>query len=280
MARVKVAVLRQIHLFVPLRLADRAVLIMRKAWVFLLFFVLLAGCVTAPPPAPPKPQPAPPILFGTPTRKVLTPELQTLMDGPTDQQALLRFTVKADGSIQNPQAVFTNLSPADTTALLKVFLNWHFKPALDGSRPVDRDFIYPLFFGPDARQQRTRFLCRNEQEIYAPDSRCQIVTFGQWHIYRMNPVYPPELLSKRLAGSVTLSFNIGSHGQPVKPKVLTATPPGLFDAAALAAVKQWYFEPLVGNNGDGPTQHVTVTVKFTPPPALPVDSNPVTPPKN
>ena len=49
------------------------------------------------------------------------------------------------------------------------------------------------------------------------------------------------------------------------PKVTSATPAGLFEAAALAAVKRWYFEPLDANSADGPAQQVSVTVKFTPP---------------
>ena len=252
---------------------------MQKALAFLLLSVFFAGCATAPPPAPPKTHSAPPVLlFGTPINQAVTPALRALMDGQTDQQALLRFTVMADGGIQNPKAVFSNLSPADTAAVLVAFQNWRFKPALDGDQPVARDFMYPLFFGPDAGQERTRFMCRHEQQVYAPDSRCDIVTVGQWHIYRMNPVYPSELLNKHLAGSVTLSFDIGSRGQTVNPKVLSAVPAGLFDAAALAAVKQWYLEPLAGKNGDGPTQQVTVTVKFTPP-APPANPKPIAPPK-
>ena len=187
------------------------------------------------------------------------------MDSQMNGQVLVRFTGKADGSVQNPQAEFTTLSPTDTAEVLAAIQQWRFKPAMEGNQPVDRDFIYPLFFGPDAGQDHTLFFCHHETELYAPDNTCEIVTVGQWRIYRMNPVYPPELFNKRLAGSVTLSFDIGPHGQAVNPKVVIATPPGLFDTAALDAVKQWYFEPLVGKNGEGPLQHVTVTVKFTPP---------------
>ncbi|MGA9852444.1 MAG: energy transducer TonB [Gammaproteobacteria bacterium] len=238
---------------------------MQKALGSLLAGLFVAGCVNASPPVPSKPRPAPPIMIGTPVSQAMTPELQALINGPTDQQVLLRFTVKADGSVQNPQAAFSKLSPADTTSALMAFQQWRFKPALDGVQAVDRGFIYPLFFGPDASRDRTLFFCRNQAQIYEPDSTCEIVTTGQWRIYRMDPVYPPELLSQRLAGSVTLAFDIGAHGQVVNPKVIAATPPDLFNAAALAAVKQWYLEPLTGKNGDGPTQHVTITVKFTPP---------------
>ncbi|MGB9430360.1 MAG: energy transducer TonB [Gammaproteobacteria bacterium] len=237
---------------------------MQKASGFLLAGILLMGCTSQPTSVPPpKPAPAAPVLIGTPVSQVATPELQAIASGQTDQQMLVRFTVKADGSVQNPQAVFTKLSPVDTAAVLTALQQWRFKPAVDGTTSVDRDFIYPLFFGPDADQDRTRFFCRNEKAVYEPDTTCEIVTSGQWRIYRMNPIYPPALLSKRLAGSVTLSFDVGPHGQVLNPKVTSA--PGLFDAAALDAVKQWYFEPLAGENRDAPAQHVTVTVKFTPP---------------
>jgi len=251
---------------------------MKRAWVFLILPFLFAGCATQPPPTPPKPVPAAPIMFGTPTQQPVTPALQALMGGPTDQQMLLRFTVMADGRVQNPKADFSNLSPADTTDVVAAFQDWRFKPALEGTQPVDREFIYPLFFGPNASQQRTRFMCRNEKQVYAPNSHCEIVTVGQWRIYRMNPVYPPELLNKHQAGTVTLSFDIGPNGQTVNPKVQSATPPGLFDKAALAAVKQWYVEPLAGENGVGPTQHVTVTVKFTPPSTAQNNPVQITPP--
>lgn len=240
---------------------------MQKTLGVSLAVVFLAGCVTAPPPAPPKPPVPPPLMIGTPLKTVFTPELQALMDAPTDQQMLVRFSVKADGSVENPAALLTKLSPGDTTTVLQAFRQWRFKPALDGRQPVERDFIYPLFFGPDARQDRTRFFCRNQPEVYAPDSGCEIVIFGQWRIYRMDPVYPPALLSRHLAGSVTLSFNIGARGQALDPKVVAADPPQLFDAAALVAVNQWYFEPLKETKGETPPEHVTVTVKFTPPAA-------------
>ncbi|MGH8370699.1 MAG: TonB family protein, partial [Gammaproteobacteria bacterium] len=96
-----------------------------------------------------------------------------------------------------------------------------------------------------------------------------IITSGDWRIYRLDPVYPPELLSQHLAGSVTLGFDIGPDGRAVDPKVVTANPPALFDAAAIAAVKEWYFERLEGTSPTGPEsrQHVTVGVQFTPPSA-------------
>ena len=243
---------------------------MRKAWVFLLGVTLLAACATPAPPKPAKPPAAtPPVLIGTPTRQPLTPQLQTLQGASEDRQILVRFSVLPDGSVQDLHAIFTLLTPAETATALDALQQWRFKPAVDGGKPVAREFMYPLFFGPDAAQDRTRFFCRNQALIYQPDSSCEIVRFGHWRIFRMDPVYPANLLDQHLAGSVTLSFDVDSHGRVQNPKVVSASPPGAFDAAALAAVRQWYFEPLHEQKDPTPEQHVTVTVKFTPPPAAP-----------
>lgn len=229
--------------------------------------VFLAGCVMAPvPPQPPR-KPVP-VLIGTPTDAVMTPALWALQQARQDTQLLIHLTVQPDGSVTDPKASFSKLSPEDTATVLTAVQQWHFKPAREQGKPVTRDFIYPLFFGPDAANQRTVFLCRNQASIYEPEQHCKIVTSGDWRIYRLDPVYPPELLNRRLAGSVTLGFDIGPDGRAVRPKVVTATPSGSFDAAAIAAVRGWYFERTDGKpstQGEN-RQHVTVSVQFTPPP--------------
>lgn len=233
-----------------------------------LFALLLAGCMTAPPAPKKAASEAPPVLIGTPTAPVMTPALEALEKATTqDAQLLVRFTVQPDGSVTDPEARFSKLSPQDTATVLAAIQQWHFKPAREGGRAVARPFIYPVFFGPDAARHRTVFMCRNQKSVYEPARRCRIVLSGDWRIYRVDPVYPPELLSRRLAGSVTLGFDIGPDGRAVDPKVVAANPAGLFDAAAVAAVKAWYFERV---DGKTPVQaeshpHVTVSVQFVPP---------------
>lgn len=241
----------------------------------MLFALFLTGCM--PPPAAPEPaHKAAPVLIGTPTAEVITPALQALQQGGQDGQLLIRFTVQPDGSVANPRAEFSKLPAADTATALTAIQQWHFKPAREQGQPIGRDFIYPLFFGPDAANQRTVFLCRNQASIYAPARHCKIVTAGDWRIYRIDPIYPSELLDRHLAGSVTLGFDIGPDGRAVNPSVVTATPPDLFNAAAIAAVKEWYFERLDGKDAaaTGNRQHVTVSVQFSPPPAQPLPTSP------
>lgn len=238
----------------------------------LLFVLLLTGCVM-PPPAAQLPRTPAPVMIGTPTDTPMTPALKAIQQARQDRQLLVRFTVQPDGSVANPQPRFSELSAEDTASVLTAVQQWRFKPAREQGQAVARDFIYPLFFGPDAANQRTVFFCRNQASVYLPDRHCDIVVSGKWRIYRFDPVYPPELLNRHLAGEVSLGFDIGSDGRAANPQVIHAAPPGVFDRAAIAAVKQWYFEPVDGETGATGYlhQHVTVSVHFSPPPAQTAD---------
>lgn len=57
------------------------------------------------------------------------------------------------------------------------------------------------------------------------------------------PVYPPRARSKGLEGYVVLSLMVGSTGRIEDLKVVEAQPSGVFEEAAMAAVRQWSFEP-------------------------------------
>ena len=56
-------------------------------------------------------------------------------------------------------------------------------------------------------------------------------------------VYPPEALQREIEGWVDLEYVVDRSGQPRNLVVVQASPPGLFDAAALAAVAQYRYAP-------------------------------------
>jgi protein TonB len=60
-----------------------------------------------------------------------------------------------------------------------------------------------------------------------------------------SPDYPVSALTQRLAGSVTLEFTVNTSGEPRDIHVVEATPPGVFDQAAISAVKHWRYAPLL-----------------------------------
>jgi len=57
------------------------------------------------------------------------------------------------------------------------------------------------------------------------------------------PEYPARARKKGTTGEVRLSLLVGVDGRVRDVRVLSADPPGVFDAAAIAAVRQWTYTP-------------------------------------
>jgi len=60
---------------------------------------------------------------------------------------------------------------------------------------------------------------------------------------RTSPRYPPRARADSVEGHVVLSLLVDVSGNVEKAKVVESQPPGVFDEAALEAVRQWRFEP-------------------------------------
>lgn len=60
-------------------------------------------------------------------------------------------------------------------------------------------------------------------------------------VFRVTPAYPRAALEKRIGGFVELIVTVDTDGTVKDAQVDLASRPGTFDAAAIAAVKQWKF---------------------------------------
>lgn len=58
------------------------------------------------------------------------------------------------------------------------------------------------------------------------------------------PRYPALALRRRIEGEVTVAFTVRADGGVESPRVVSATPSGVFEEAALAAIQRWRFEPV------------------------------------
>jgi TonB family protein len=77
------------------------------------------------------------------------------------------------------------------------------------------------------------------------------------------PTYPPQALSRGLEGEVRVRITVDTAGRVSDAEVLSGTPPGIFDQAALNAVRKWRFEPVV--KGGRPIEaSVATTIRFQP----------------
>lgn len=70
------------------------------------------------------------------------------------------------------------------------------------------------------------------------------------------PDYPRAAERRGIEGLVTVSINIAADGSVASASVVTADPAGVFDSAALSAVKRWKFE------SGKPTDGVQKNIKF------------------
>jgi TonB family protein len=86
-------------------------------------------------------------------------------------------------------------------------------------------------------------------------------------IDRPPPTFPGTAGDAR--GHVKIQFTIGIDGQVNDARVMESTPPGLFDGAALTAMKAWRYQPrrIDGQAVEQPNN--AISLEFVPPPAEP-----------
>jgi protein TonB len=78
-------------------------------------------------------------------------------------------------------------------------------------------------------------------------------------IKEVAPVYPPEARQAGVEGIVILEAQTDIYGRIQSAKILRSIP--MLDTAALEAVRQWVYEPLLINGKPRPAVF-TVTVRF------------------
>jgi len=82
-------------------------------------------------------------------------------------------------------------------------------------------------------------------------------------VHIVNPVYPPEALAQKLHGAVVLQTVIGRDGSVEDVKIVRGY--FILGRAAIAAVKQWRFQPYSFNGHAAATQ-TAITINFSYPP--------------
>lgn len=77
------------------------------------------------------------------------------------------------------------------------------------------------------------------------------------------PVYPPQALSRGQEGEVRVRITVDTAGRVTAAQVLSATPPDVFDQAAVNAVRKWRFEPVI-RDGRPIEASIATTIRFRP----------------
>ncbi len=60
-------------------------------------------------------------------------------------------------------------------------------------------------------------------------------------------VYPAEAKDKKVEGYVRVAYDVSADGSVTNVRVVDSDPPGVFDEAAVAAVRGWRFHPAISD---------------------------------
>ena len=80
-------------------------------------------------------------------------------------------------------------------------------------------------------------------------------------LVRVQPKYPARATSRRIEGWVKIEFMVTTAGTVSNPSVVAASPPGIFDEAALDTITRWKFKPKMVN-GNPVNQRAVQTITF------------------
>ncbi len=84
---------------------------------------------------------------------------------------------------------------------------------------------------------------------------------GSIPLVRIQPMYPRGAAERRIEGWVLIRFTISKKGTVKNARMIEAKPPGVFDRAALQAIRKWKYKPKIRNGV--PVATVGVQVKLT-----------------
>lgn len=62
-------------------------------------------------------------------------------------------------------------------------------------------------------------------------------------IYRAKPAYPSAARANKIEGYVVVSYSVSASGTVSNVRVVSSSPPGIFNAVTVSAVSQWRFKP-------------------------------------
>ena len=77
-----------------------------------------------------------------------------------------------------------------------------------------------------------------------------------------NPEYPRRAIRLGVEGSVRLEFDVDTDGSVLDPYVVDSSPAGVFDRAAIKAVRKFLYEPPTYNGTSVKVNDVQIDLKF------------------
>ena len=135
------------------------------------------------------------------------------------------------------------------------------RSAVLAGRPADADLAQARRWGADAKDVAA------VQQLQGPKTKGAAIDPAALlaklkRVRATAPDYPPNAMAQRISGSVTLEYSVDIRGEPRDIHVVEATPPGVFDQAAISAVKRWRYTPTLVDGTAVDVPGVRTRVRF------------------
>ncbi|MEM8768111.1 MAG: energy transducer TonB [Pseudomonadota bacterium] len=76
------------------------------------------------------------------------------------------------------------------------------------------------------------------------------------------PTYPPLAKAEGIEGTVVIRYGVSVDGRVINARIDSAEPEGVFEDAALAAVRSWRYNPALQDGEPVAVDNVVSTVRF------------------
>lgn len=153
-----------------------------------------------------------------------------------------------------PEIFFNPPPPPPPRAIDRVQRPEFVSPPVEDKLPSRPDNIEPdIIIGPPKAPPTT------------PAPRMGTLGLSDGHmipIARVTPTYPRAAASRGIEGWVQLSFTVTRHGTVENAVVIAAEPNGVFDSAALNAIRKFRYKPTVINGAAQDTPNVQIKLTF------------------
>jgi TonB family protein len=136
-----------------------------------------------------------------------------------------------------------NAALADAGRALAAKLIERARAAVLAGKPADADLALAKRWGADPKDLAA------VQQLQPPPPQAALdpatLAANLKRVRSAPPDYPPTALAQHVSGSVMLEFTVNVRGETRDIHVLESLPTGVFDQAAINAVKHWRYAPMV-----------------------------------
>jgi TonB family protein len=149
---------------------------------------------------------------------------------------------------------------ADTSRELAGKLLERARSSVLAGKPADADLAQARRWGADAKDIAAVQQLQSAKARGAGDSAALATNLKR--LRSTAPEYPQAALNQHISGSVTLEYTVDTRGEPRDIHVVEAIPPGVFDQAAINAVRRWRYAPIMVDGAPVDVPSVRTRVRF------------------